>query len=50
MATRADLERLDKALDRAADMAVRDFDAFAARLDLAALDPAVARDALGEVI
>ena len=50
MATRADLERLDKALDRAADMAAKDFDAFAARLDLAALDPAVARDALGEVM
>ena len=50
MATRADLERLDKALGRAADMAVKDFDAFAARLDLAALDPAVARDALGEVM
>ena len=50
MATRADLERLDRALNRTADLAAQDFDALVARLSLAGLDPVVARDALGEIM
>lgn len=50
MTTRADLERLDRALNRAAEMAAQDFDALVARLSPAGLDPVVARDALGEIM